>query len=157
MNGLLIANQLEMDLRWIGTGLPINWRRPCFGDWHFSDLAPDWDRLALDRHRTGDGSTSDRWWIEIRLALDWHWIDIRLAQDWLEWCWSGSIGVALAQTQAVSLELNRPPLRHFGRSPYSTLVPRLLTEVASDWPLIGLNCVNACQSMSIQFWAFEWI
>ena len=28
---------------------------------------------------------------------------------------------------------NRAPSRHFGRLPYSTLVPRLLTGVASDW------------------------
>ena len=55
MNWLSIANQLEMDLFWFGTGLSMNWRRPGCGD-----LAPDWDGLALDRHRTGDGLTSDR-------------------------------------------------------------------------------------------------
>ena len=27
------------------------------GDWRFSGLAPDWDGLALDLHRIGDGLT----------------------------------------------------------------------------------------------------
>ena len=83
-------------------------------------MAPDWDGLALDRHRLGDG-----------LILYWQWIGIRLAQDWLEWRWSGSIDDALVQTQAVSLALNRPLLRLVA-CPYSTLVPWLLAQMSSD-------------------------
>ena len=40
----------------------------------------------------------------------------------------------------------RPPSRHFGGLPYSTLVPCLLTELASDWYRIGAICANACRT-----------
>ena len=116
MNWLSIANQLEMDLFWTGTGLSIIWRRPGCGD-----LPPDWDGLALGRHRIVDG-----------LMSYWQWTGIRLARDWLERLWSGSIDDALVQTRAVSLALNRPLLR-LEACPYSTLVPRPSAQVASDW------------------------
>ena len=56
-----IGNEWATDCQSIGNVFVLNWHWiACFGDWHFSDLAPDWDGLALDRHRTGDGLTSDR-------------------------------------------------------------------------------------------------
>ena len=75
MNWLLIDNRLEMDLCWIGTGLPMNWRRHGCGDRHLSGLAPDCDGLTSDWHRislTGAGG--------VRLVLHWSVPERRLWQ-----------------------------------------------------------------------------
>ena len=37
---------------------------------------------------------------------------------------------------------NHAPSRHFSGLPYSKLVPRLLTGVASDWYRIGVICAD---------------
>ena len=40
----------------------------------------------------------------------------------------------------------RPPSRHFGKSPYSTLVRRSHVQTSSDRQRIGVICANVCQS-----------
>ena len=67
-----------------------------------------------------------------RLATDWQRIEDGLVSvGWLD---------------RVDGRPNRPPSRHFGGLSYSTLVPCLLTELASDWYRIGVICANACRT-----------
>ena len=54
-----------------------------------------------------------------RLATDWQRIEDGL--------------VSVGRLDRVCGRPNRPPSRHFGGLPYSILVPRPFTEVASDW------------------------
>ena len=93
----------------------------------------DWSRIGMDWQRS-----------DVGLTLDWHRIDNGLVTDWqrigrglmLDWhlMVDGLVGPI------------RPPSRHFGGFPFSTLVPCLLTELASDWYRIGAICANACRT-----------
>ena len=131
------------DCLWCGVGFT--------GD---TGLASDWDGLAQDRQD----------WIDVRLTLYWRikddaWEGWNLFPFLLRSCLPLTLfGMANANRCQSSYEghWNRPLLRLVA-CPYSTLVPWLLAQTSSDWPLIGATYVNACQSMSIHFWVLEQI